>query len=134
MKMVGTHIKHIRIMRTDQNRRLPIPAVGPFAQGVFRGDVGAGVRFLVNPVVVAVLVTYVGRIVVARVDLHLHPVTAKQALVGVAPFLVPSGTCLVVVWADPGPIVLQTTVNPVAVRVVVHVDGVELAQGWGIGL
>ena len=64
-------------MWANQDRRLPVPPVRPFAQGVLWGKIRARIRRLVNAIVVTVLVAYVGGVVVPRINLYLHAIAAK---------------------------------------------------------
>ena len=134
VELVGAEVEHVGVVGADQDGALPVPAQGALAELVLGREVGGGVRFGIDPVVVAVLKADVGRGVVPRVDLHLHAVAAEEHLVGVLAALAPAGARLVVRRPAPGAVVLQAAVDAVAVRVIVDRYGVELAQGGGVGL
>ena len=84
--------------------------------------------------VVAELETGVDRLVVAGVDGHLHPVAAHHHFVGVAAGLLPVLAGFVGAGAAPDAVILQATVNAVAVGVVIGGDVVKLAHGRAVTL
>ena len=106
VEVIGAHVEDVRLVGADQDGGLPVPAVGPLAEGVLRRDEGAAALPGVEAEVVAELEAYVDGFLITGVHLHLHPVAPEEHLVGVLAVLPPAGVGLVVVGSTPGTVIL----------------------------
>ena len=133
MEAVGSEIDHVLIVARDQNGGLPVPPQAGLAHVGRHHEAFRFATGFVYPKIVTKLITSVYCVVIAPIDLHLHPVAAYERTIRIPAVCLPVVVGPVCTWAGPYAVILQAAIHVVGFR---HVDGygVELPNGGRISL